>query len=152
MNALAKLTYGLYVLTTKKGEEIDGMIVSWVSQVSFEPPRVIVGVRKNRYSHSLIQKSSVFALNVLSREDRGLVSQFKASSSEEKFKGLDWEKKSTGAPIINGTLAYMDCRVVNSIDAGDHTLFIGEILDAELLKAGVPLTSMDYGKVYLGQN
>ena len=152
ITALEKITYGIYVLTTKKEQEITGMIASWVSQVSFNPPRVMVGVRKNRYSHRIIKESSVFALSVLGKEDGKLVGKFKAPTSEEKFQGVEWEAKKTGAPIIKETLAYMDCTLVNSVDAGDHTIFIGEIIDAGSLKAGLPMTSHDYGKVYLGQS
>ena len=151
MKALEKITYGLYVLTTKKGEEKVGMIVSWVSQVSFNPPRIIVGVRKNRYAHNIIEESGVFALNVLGKGDIHLVSQLKASSPEEKFQGLKLRRGITGTSIIEETIAYMDCKLVKSIDAGDHTLFVGEIIDADILKDDTPLTSLDYGKVYLGQ-
>ena len=76
----------------------------------------------------------------------------RASTPEEKFKGIRWETKTTGAPIIGETIAYMDCKLVNSIDTGDHTIFIGEIIDADTLKDGIPMTSLDYGKVYIGQS
>lgn len=151
LKALGKMTYGLYVLTTKKGEEINGMVASWVSQVSFNPPQVMVGVRKNRYTHNMIKESGIFALNVLGKENAGLVSKFKLPTPEEKFKGIGWKTRTTGAPILDETLVYMDCRLVNSRDTGDHTLFIGEIVDADTLKEGIPMTSLDFDKVYLGQ-
>ena len=149
---LEMITYGLYILTTKKGREINGMIASWVSQVSFSPPLVMVGVRTNRYSHKMIIDSRVFALNVLGKEESSLVGKFKGASPAEKFEGIRWESKTTGAPIITETLAYMDCRLVSSVDTGDHTIFIGEIVDADTLRDGTPMTSQDYGKVYLGQS
>ena len=152
IGALEKITYGLYILTTKKGEEINGMIASWVSQVSFNPPLVMVGIRRNRYSHKMIKESGIFALNILGKEDGMLVSKFKAHTSEEKFEGIRWGKKVTGSPIIEQTLGYMDCKLVNFIDTGDHTVFIGEIVDADTHKDGMPLSSHDYGKVYLGQS
>ena len=152
LRALEKITYGLYVLTTKSGDAINGMIASWVSQVSFSPPLVMVGVRRNRYSHEMLLESGVFALNILGKEDVGLVDKFKLSAPEEKFKGMRWETRTTGVPIIEEALAYMDCKLVNSVDTGDHTIFIGEIIDADTLKDGIPLTSLDFGKVYLGQS
>jgi flavin reductase (DIM6/NTAB) family NADH-FMN oxidoreductase RutF len=152
IETLGKITYGLYVLTTKKGEEINGMIASWVSQVSFSPPLVMVGVRKNRYSHKMIDETGIFALNVLAKEDINLVSRFKGPDPKEKFKGLKWKTKATGAPILEETLAYMDCKLTDSVNTGDHTIFIGQIIKADILKEGVPVTSLDYGKVYLGQS
>lgn len=128
------------------------MIASWVSQVSFNPPLVMVVVRKNRYSHKMVKETGVFALNVLGKGNSGLVSKFKAPSPEEKFKGIRWETKTTGAPIIGETIAYMDCKLVDSIDTGDHTIFVGEIVDADTLRDGIPMTSLDYGKVYIGKS
>ncbi|KAF0122320.1 MAG: NAD(P)H-flavin oxidoreductase [bacterium] len=151
IKALEKMTYGLYILTAKMGKEINGMIASWVSQVSFNPPLVMAVIRRNRYSHKMVKESGVFALNVLGKDNSGLVSKFKAPTPEEKFKGIRWETKTTGAPIISETVAYMDCNLVNSIDTGDHTIFIGEIVDADTLKDGIPMTSLDYGKVYIGK-
>jgi flavin reductase (DIM6/NTAB) family NADH-FMN oxidoreductase RutF len=152
IKALEKITYGLYILTTKRGKEINGMVASWVSQVSFSPPLVMVVIRRNRYSHKMVSESGVFAMNVLSKEDSRLVSKFKGPTPEEKFKGIKWGTKSTGAPIIDEAIAYMDCKLVNSIDTGDHTIFVGEIVDADTLKDGIPMTSLDYGKVYIGQS
>ena len=152
IETLEKVTYGLYVLTTKKGEEINGMIASWVSQVSYNPPLVMVGVRKNRYTHKMIEETGVFALHILAKEDINLVSRFKGPDPKEKFKGLKWKTKTTGAPILEQPLAYMDCKLSDSVNTGDHTLFIGQIIEAGTLKQGVPVTSLDYGKVYLGQS
>jgi flavin reductase (DIM6/NTAB) family NADH-FMN oxidoreductase RutF len=152
IKALEKITYGLYILTTKRGKEINGMIASWVSQVSFSPPLVMAVIRRNRYSHKMVKESGVFALNVLGKDNSGLVSKFKLPTPDEKFKGIRWETKTTGAPIIGEAIAYMDCKLVNSIDTGDHTIFIGEIVDADTLKDSIPMTSLDYGKVYIGQS
>ena len=152
LKALGKMTYGLYVLTAKKGEEINGMIASWVSQVSFNPVQVMVGVRKNRYTHSIIKESGIFALNVLAKESAELVRKFKSPTPEEKFNGIGWKTGATGAPILGDTLAYMDCRLVNTTDTGDHTLFIGEVVDGGALNEGIPMTSLDFGKVYLGEH
>ncbi|MFH2012493.1 MAG: flavin reductase family protein [Pseudomonadota bacterium] len=152
IKALGKMSYGLYILTTKKGEEVNGMIASWVSQVSFSPPLVMAVIRKNRYSYNMVKKSGVFALNVLGKDNRELVSRFKLPTSEEKFKGIRWEKKTTGAPIIGETIAYIDCKLVNSVDTGDHTVFVGEVVDADVLNDDAPMTSLDYGKVYIGQS
>jgi len=152
IKVLEKITYGLYILTTKKGKEINGMIASWVSQVSFNPPLVMVVIRTNRYSHKLIRESGIFALNVMGKENTGLVGKFKLPTAKEKFKGIKWETKTTGSPIINETIAYMDCKLVKTIDTGDHTVFVGEILDANTIEDSIPMTSLDYGKVYIGQS
>ena len=151
IKVLEKMTYGLYILTTRVGKEINGMIASWVTQVSFNPLLIMVIIRKNRYSHKMVKASGVFALNVLGKDNSGLVSKFKAPTPEEKFKGVRWETKTTGAPIIGETIAYMDCKLVNSIDTGDHTIFVGKIVDTGIFRDSTPMTSLEYGKAYIGQ-
>ena len=66
VEAFAKMTYGIYVLTSKAGEAVNGMIASWVSQVSYDPPLIMVAVHRNRYSHQLIEKGGCFTLHILS--------------------------------------------------------------------------------------
>ncbi len=98
-DALASLTTGLYLLTTGTVDEPSGMIVSWVSQVSYEPPLVLAAVRKNRYLHDIIQRSGCFGLNVLERGQEDFLPFFKNTPRLEKFKNLELFKADTGAPL-----------------------------------------------------
>ena len=149
--ALKKLTTGIYIVTTKQESQINGMVASWVSQVSFSPPLIMVAVKKERYSHKMITAGKVFALNILSKQQKKEVPFFKGPHKpEEKFYNTPYEIKKTGAPIIIDALAYLDCVLTGQFTPGDHTLFIGEVIEGDVLKDGDPLSSHDLEHVYGG--
>jgi len=150
--AMGRLTYGIYILTTKKGAEKHGMIASWVSQVSHDPPLVMAAIRKNRRVHPIVKETGAFALHVLDREDKRIIGRFKLPDPAQRFEGAECITLETGCPILKDTLAYMDCRLVETLDTGDHTLFIGEVLAADATEEGTPMTGWDYGKVYSGSS
>jgi flavin reductase (DIM6/NTAB) family NADH-FMN oxidoreductase RutF len=151
IQVLGKMTYGIYVLTTHYKEEINGMIASWVSQVSYEPLLIMVGVHPNRHSHHLIEQSGCFALHVLDRKQTQYMSRFKGPDPESKFSSLEWEKGRTGCPIIRDCVAYLDCRLKTSYTPGNHTLFIGEVVDAQMFSEGKTYNTSDYDGIYLGR-
>jgi flavin reductase (DIM6/NTAB) family NADH-FMN oxidoreductase RutF len=150
--AMGMLTYGIYILTTHKGGEKHGMIVSWVSQVSHEPPLVMAAIRKNRRMHPIVKESGAFVLHVLDKDEKHLISQFKLPSAAERFAAVDCAAGETGAPIIKDALAYIECRLRATYDTGDHTLFIGEAVSANICKKGAPMTGWEYGKIYRGDS
>ena len=133
--AFTGLVHGVYVVTTKAGERVNGMTAAWVSQVSLKPLLVLVSIAPPRYSHNLIKESGVFAINVLSRDQIDLGKRFGYQSGRkvDKFAGLDYLTAATGAPILPQAFAYFDLRVVDTFPAGDHTLFVGEVLEAKIL-------------------
>lgn len=152
-DALARFTYGIYILTTMKGDEKHGMIASWVSQVSHDPPLVMVGVRKNRRMHPIVKETGAFALHVLDRDNnKELLGRFKLPMPEQRFEGAECTTLETGCPILKDTLACLDCRLVDTVDTGDHTLFIGEVVEADASEEGTPMTGWDYGKIYPGSS
>ena len=150
LQALSRMTYGIYVLTAAQEGEYNGMIASWVSQVSFEPPLILAAVHPNRYTHSLMDQSGAFALHALHKEQRGHLDRFKGDEPQAKFHGLSWSRGETGSPVLDDCLASYECRVRHSLQPGNHTLFIGEIVAARLGKDGEPLTILDYQGTYLG--
>jgi len=150
IEALQNVTTGIYILTTGKGEETHGMIVSWVSQVSFDPPLIMVAIRKNRPTHVMVTKNRNFALSVLKKEQKHLVGQFKLADTRNRFKGLKRVVAKTGAHIVGEALAYIDCELYQTIDVDDHTLFVGRMVDGGVLNEGYPLSVQEYGKIYLG--
>jgi flavin reductase (DIM6/NTAB) family NADH-FMN oxidoreductase RutF len=152
VQAMTRLSYGIYALTTTKGEEKHGMIASWVSQVSHEPPLVMVAIRKNRRIHPIVKETGSFALHVIDKDDKQLIGRFKLPSPAQRFEGSDCIVAETGCPIFKDKLAYMDCRLMETFDTGDHTLFIGEVMAADVAQEGTPMTCWDYGKVYLGDS
>lgn len=152
VQALGKMTYGIYVLTTCDEEEINGMIASWVSQVSYDPLLIMVAVHPNRYSHHMIEQSHCFALHVLDKKQASLLPRFKGPDPQKKFSALPWEKGKTGCPILNDCIAYFECKVKATYAPGNHTLYIGEVLDGGIVSQGDPLGSMHYDGVYLGRS
>jgi flavin reductase (DIM6/NTAB) family NADH-FMN oxidoreductase RutF len=150
--AMAMLSYGIYVLTTQKGSEKHGMIASWVSQVSHDPPLVMVAIRKNRRIHPIVKEAGSFVLHVLEKNEKRLIARFKLPSPVERFAESECFAGETGAPIIKDTLAYIECRLRAFFDVGDHTLFVGEAVSGDASTEGAPLTSWDYGKIYTGES
>ncbi|MBW1849892.1 MAG: flavin reductase [Deltaproteobacteria bacterium] len=149
---LGKITNGIYVLTTFHKEEINGMIISWVSQVSYEPPLVMVAIHPTRYSHNLVKQSGCFALHVLARNQTELLERFMDSEPATKFDSIHWNKGESGCPILGNCVAYMECEVRESLSPGNHTLFIGEVKTAQVLSDDAPLNTRDYLGLYLGKD
>lgn len=150
-DALGKMTYGIYVLTSGYGQQINGMIASWASQISYKPPLIAVAVHTHRYSHQLIEKGGSFALHVLDQSQKHFLSRFKGKDPQAKFFDLDWTAGKTGCPVLSECLAYLECELRTRCRPGDHACFIGEVVDAGVLAKGSPLTTGDYEGVYLGK-
>lgn len=152
LNALERMTYGIYVLTTFYKDEINGMIASWVSQVSYDPPLIMVAVHPNRYSHHLIYQSHFFAMHVLDRNQTDLLERFKGPDPVGKFKSIKWSKGKTGSPILEDCVAYFECEVKESYSPGNHTVFIGEVKNADIISEKEILCSFHLKGVYIGKD
>src|SRR6267142_2126830 len=122
--ALRMIPYGLYVLTagTKDGR-VAAATVNWVTQASFEPPLVAVGVKADSGAHALIKETNAFALNVLGEGQGDTI-------SGEKFR-----TGQTGAPILSSTPAFIECTLEATVEKGDHSVFVGRVVDAGLTKS-----------------
>ncbi len=106
------------------------MTVSAFTEVSLDPPLVLVCADKGSNTHPLIAEGKVFAVNILARDQDALSNRFASKKDEDKrFEGLDYDTGATGAPLIADTVASLDCRVVDAHDAGDHVIYIGEVQD-----------------------
>lgn len=139
--ALHRITHGVYVISTKHGKKINAMTAAWVARASFVPPLVAVAIGKTRYSHDLIKDGNVFAVNILGREEVPTGKHFGLTTGRkvDKFNDVSYDVKATGSPILKDAIAWLDCKVVSHHDAGDHTLFIGEVLDGDVLKDEEPV-------------
>ena len=153
--ALRMIPYGLYVLT---GEAKDGRVaaatVNWVTQTAFDPPLVVVGVKADSGAHAIIKEAGTFALNILGKDQTGAAFAFFKSSERDgnTIAGEMFRSGSTGAPVLESVPAYVECKLVETVERGDHSIFVGEVVDAGVSKtpAGRPddatLTLRDLGE------
>lgn len=155
--SLSYITYGLYIVTSADGEKKNGLIVNTVFQVTADPARVAISVNKNSLTHEYIQKSGVFAAMPLAQNTTlafiGIFG-FRTGRTFDKFAQVPYKMGSSGCPIVlKDTLSYMEVKVCHSVDVGTHTVFIGDVTDANTLccEHGTPLTYEYYHTVIKGK-
>jgi flavin reductase (DIM6/NTAB) family NADH-FMN oxidoreductase RutF len=150
---LRLFTYGLYIATTaNKGGDTGAMLVNWVGQVSFEPRMLSLAVENTAHFLDVIRESGVFAVNVLESDQREFAGHFGKATARvgDKLIGYEWMPGSTGSPLLAETLGAIECRVVSEQPAGDHVLFLGEVVDAHHNRDGEVLTMKGAGFKYSG--
>ncbi|MEZ5427050.1 MAG: flavin reductase family protein [Pyrinomonadaceae bacterium] len=136
--ALSKFASGVTVVTTKDaGGTPHGITVSAFCSVSLEPPLILVCIEKNAYSHAAFGESGVFVVNILSDQQIDHSNQF-ASPALDRFDGIKCREGLEGVLILEEALVNLECRLVNSHENGDHTIFIGRI-ERATVKDGKPL-------------
>jgi flavin reductase (DIM6/NTAB) family NADH-FMN oxidoreductase RutF/rubredoxin len=155
LRALHKISYGLYVVSSKKGDRFNGQIVNTVIQVCAEPPIIAVAINKENLTHEFISDSKVYTVSVLSKETSmkfiGLFG-WKSGRDLDKYKDAKHKIGLTGAPIIlDHAVAYLEAEVIKKIDVGTHTLFFGKIVAAEVLNDAEPMTYAFYHNVKKGK-
>ncbi len=143
-SALFKISYGLFIVTSVKGERINGQIANTVFQITSEPMRVAVGINKSNLTHEFMQESGVLGITVLGQDGHDLVRRFGYSSGRErdKFAGLEYFRATTGVPIIRGGIAFLEGQILRdkSVDVGTHTLFIADVIDGAVIEDREPMT------------
>ena len=133
-------TTGVTVVTARASDRIHGMTVSAFTEVSLDPPLVLVCADKASLTHPVIAEGRVFAVNILARDQEGVSERFASKKDEHRrFEGLDYETGKTGAPLLEGSVAALDCRVVAAHDAGDHVIYVGEVEELRLSEDREPL-------------
>jgi len=136
---------GVTLVTAHDGRRRHGMTVSSFTSVSLDPALVLVSLENATETHRMIEESGAFAVSILAEGQEDLAERFagRVADGEDRFAGVSYETAVTGAPIPAGTLAYLDCRVVATHPAGNHTLFIGQVAAAGFRQEGVPLLYYD---------
>ena len=139
---LKKIPYPVSVVTVGTGGAENGLAISWMSQVSFDPPLIMFAIDKNHYSN-LPLGSKGFVVNLLKSDQNNVAGHFAGQSmeGENKIDKFPTRPAGSGSPILTEALAFLDCEVEKTIEVGDHTLYIGKIVDAGVLNDGQPLTS-----------
>ncbi|MBN2001138.1 flavin reductase [candidate division KSB1 bacterium] len=154
--AFYQLSYGLYIITSVWDNKKNGFIGNTVFQVTSKPPTMAISVNKENYTHDIIAESKFFAVSVLTRNtSMDIIRTFGYNSGKDmdKFANVTVQTSENGLPLVlNDTSALFECRVIKTVDAGTHTLFIGEILSAELVQPNAdPLTYKYYREVHKGK-
>lgn len=152
--ALHQISYGMYIIGSRKGEKINAQIANTVIQTSSEPPTISVCINKGNLTHEFIKESRVFTVSILSKDaPLSLVGQFGFKSGREtnKFEKVEYKLGQTRAPVVTEhTLAYLEAKVIKELDVETHTDFVGELVGAEILKEGEPMTYAYYHQVKRG--
>jgi flavin reductase (DIM6/NTAB) family NADH-FMN oxidoreductase RutF/rubredoxin len=155
--ALRKMSYGMYVVCSKTDGRSNGQIANTVFQITSEPPRMAVCVNKGNLTHEFIEKSRVFTVSVLSQETpMTFIGRFgfRCGRDVDKLEDVQYRIGVTGAPIVlDYAVAYYEVEVIDSLDGGTHTLFVGSIVEAEIVDHGsIPMTYAYYHQVKGGKS
>ena len=139
-NALHRLPYGFYSITSRRGDEVNAMVANWVMQTSFTPRLVAVGLAKKAYSHEMISAGKVFGVNIFNKGDEESMMPFTKGRAKrpDKMDSADYSAApETGVPVLAGAAAYLECRLVSVVDVGgDHDIIVGEVVGAGVMKPG----------------
>ncbi len=151
---LGHFTYGLYVVTVASGGEEHGMTANWVTQAAFEPPMVVIAVENTSKTIGMIRDAHYFGVSLLAAGQRDLAGKLGRSSDQapHKLKGIRTKPApASQTPVLADALGWIECRAIASLPAGDHTLVLGEVVEAGVENAAVqPLTLQEAGLKYSG--
>ena len=147
--AIGRISGGLYIITTKKGDRSGAMVASWVTQASFDPPGFTVAVAKDRAIESLLQVGDQFILNILEEGNyQTLMKHFlkRFGPGEDRFAGVNTRTANNGSPILADALAYLECEVVSRMECADHWIVYNKVTDGRVSKPD-SLTAVHHRKV-----
>ena len=151
--ALRKIPHGVYIVGVKQGAQLNAFTATWLTQVSFTPPLVALGIKKDSHSLEMIKQDRVFSVNLLGKNQKAVAEHFvkPAAVVGEKLNEVRHRAGKTGAPILEEAIAYVECEVREiANEHGDHAIVIGEVVEAGVPKDEPALTLMDTGWHYGG--
>jgi flavin reductase (DIM6/NTAB) family NADH-FMN oxidoreductase RutF len=150
---LRKLPYAVNVVTVKADDRVNGFAASWISQCSFNPPMLMLGIKRGGFNYELLDQGRVFVLNILDKDQQEIAEKFfqPVDYTETRIAGLPYTRGVTGAPILRDAAAYIECEVERIFNVGgDHDIVVGRVLEAGVKRDEEPLTIMDTGWQYGG--
>ncbi len=156
IKAVQKICYGVYIICSRKGDKVNGQIANTAFQITSDPPTIAISINKKNLTHEFIEASGVFTVSILSREapmtQIGLFG-FKSGRDVDKLKETGHRIGSTGAPVVtDNVVGFVECEVLSSTDVGTHTIFIGKVVDADILSSAEPMTYAYYHEVKGGKS
>lgn len=154
--AICKLSYGMYIISSRKNDKLNGQIANTVFQITSDPATIAVSINKQNLTHEYIMDSRVFTASILSEEApmqfMGLFG-FRSGRSIDKFKEIKYKTGKTNAPVVlDYSVAYLESEVINSIDVGTHTIIVGKVIDGEKISDGKPMTYECYHDIKKGKS
>jgi flavin reductase (DIM6/NTAB) family NADH-FMN oxidoreductase RutF len=151
---LRHFPYGLYVVTVTAGGEEHGMTANWVTQAAFDPPMIVIAVENTSKTIGMIRDAHYFGVSLLAAGQRDLAGKLGRSSDQapHKLKGIRTKPAPVSkTPVLADALGWVECRAVASLPAGDHTVVLGEVVEAGVENAAAqPLTLHEAGLKYSG--
>lgn len=153
-NVFRNLSYGLYIISSLDGERNTGCIANSVMQITSSPATIALSMNHDNYTNSCIDKTGKFAVSILSESSASsLIGQFGFQSGKEvnKFDGMSYNMKE-GLPIISDSCGYIVCKVIDKMETSTHTVFLGEVIDGDLLGTNPAMTYAYYHKVVKGKS
>jgi flavin reductase (DIM6/NTAB) family NADH-FMN oxidoreductase RutF len=153
---LFKVSYGMYLVSSRKGDKINAQLSNTVVQISPDPATMLISISKKNYTHEMISESGVFTISIISElcemKQIGPFG-FRTGRDYDKFKDCAYEPGKNGAPFVRENMCgYIECEVLRSVDSDSHTIFIGKVTEAELLNPDlVPMTYDFYRKELHGK-
>ncbi|GAC1567622.1 MAG: flavin reductase family protein [Ktedonobacteraceae bacterium] len=149
---LRMFTYGLYAVSCVDEGEVNIFTANWLTQVSFDPPLIAISVENDSKSLPMILRSRKFAVNVLRSGQRELAGKLGKSAIQhpDKLVGIEYDSGVNGCPILRDALAWVACKVRHTVEAGDSSLIVAEVMDVGMLGEGQPLTMNEAGFRHAG--
>jgi len=151
--ALRKIPHGVYVVGVKRDSQLNAFTATWFTQVSFTPPLVALGIRKDAVSFEMIRHDRVFSVNLLGKGQKTVAEHFvkPATVVGEKLTAVRYRLGKTGAPLLEDAIAYLECEVREiANEQGDHAIVIGEVIEAGVHRDEPALTLLETGWHYGG--
>ena len=151
---LQKIGYGVYIICSKKGDRINGQTANALIQVTAEPQRIAMGLNKQNLTCEFIRESGVFTVSIVAQDaPLKLIGGFgfKSGREQDKFAGLNYRLAANGCPyLVDNIVGYLEGKIVGELDAGTHTVFLGEVTEGKVLQEAVPMTYAYYHEVKRG--
>jgi flavin reductase (DIM6/NTAB) family NADH-FMN oxidoreductase RutF len=151
--ALRHIPYGLFVVGAKGDGTVTASAVNWVTQASFSPPLVVFASKAGTGTTSMVEQSGVFCINVLETGSKDLASKFFAhvEPQDNKFGDVEFSLSPNGCPVLKDAISWFECQVRQTVALGDHTIFVGEVVEAAVQKPDTkPMTLSETGFFYGG--
>jgi flavin reductase (DIM6/NTAB) family NADH-FMN oxidoreductase RutF/rubredoxin len=150
LKTLEKISYGMYIVSSKKNDKINGQIANSVFQITSTPATLAISINKHNLTHSFIEESKLFCISILPTDfPLKLIGHFGFKSGREinKFENIEYKSTENGLPYLKNSLGFIECKVINSVSAGTHTIFLGEVIGSDILSTGEPMTYSYYREI-----